>query len=116
MQFKITPFCLTHKSIMADPMATFASESRHMIQPLSGYEERQTIVVDAEDAHAACEMAWQTFQNIDENWQTPDRGRSLMVGDMVRLENEKATTWWICCSFGWTQTLEPGENIKRIGD
>ena len=114
MQYEVTPFCLSQAIITADSMATLAREERHTVQALKNYDERQTIVAEADDAHAACESAWKAFQNIDEEWMTPDGGRSLMVGDMVRVQCGGTFTWWICCSFGWTQTVEPGTESQRI--
>lgn len=114
MQYQITPFCLSQAIIMADSMATLAREDRHTVRALNNYDERQTIVAEADDAHAACECAWKAFQNIDEDWKTPDGGRSLMVGDMVRVQLGDTTTWWICCSFGWTETVAPTDEAQKI--
>jgi len=114
MLYRVTPFCLSQNIVMADAMATLAREERHTVQALDDYEERQTIEFGADDADAACERAWTTFQNIDETHQCPDGGRSLMVGDMVRVQCGGTITWWICCSFGWTQTVEPGAEAQRI--
>lgn len=114
MKYNVTPLCLTREITSADPMATFATDEKHTVQAITSYEERQTIEADVSDAHDACEQAWKVFQNIDENWKTPDGGRSLMVGDMVRLESEEGREWWICCSMGWAQTVEPGSQAQRI--
>lgn len=114
MQYRVTPFCLSQAIAMSDPMATLARENRHTVQAISNYDERPAIEVDVEDAHAACECAWATYQNIDETRQCPDRGRSLMVGDMVRVEGAGEVTWWICCSIGWTQTVEPSNEAQPI--
>ena len=73
-----------------------------------------TIEADVEDAHAACERAWGAYQNIDEDQQCPDGGRSLMVGDMARVECGSTVSWWICCSIGWTETVAPGNDPQRI--
>lgn len=93
MLYRVTPFCLSQNIVMADAMATLAREERHTVQALDDYEERQTIEFGADDADAACERAWTTFQNIDETHQCPDGGRSLMVGDMVRVQCGGTITW-----------------------
>jgi len=115
MKYRVTPFCLTSVTLIADSMASIAREERHTVQPLSGYDERPAIEVDVEDAHAACERAWTTYQNLDYDHQCPDGGRSLMVGDMARVECGEDVTWWICCSIGWTETVVPTDEVQRIG-
>lgn len=115
MTFKVTPFCMNDKLLRRDPLAMMARETKHTVHVLADYDERQTIDADVTDAHAACEIAWQTFQNVDENWQTPDGGRSLMVGDMVRVTDGAGNaTWWICCSLGWTETLAPNDTDMQV--
>lgn len=51
----------------------------------------------------ACEHIWTMFQNIDENHRTPDRGRSLAVGDIVRIEDHNGTRYFQCMNFGWNE-------------
>ena len=114
MKYRVTPFCLSHATLMADPMASLARDDRHTVQAIGGYDERPAIDTDAEDAHAACAHAWGAYQNLDEDHRCPDGGRSLMVGDMVRVECSDETTWWICCSFGWTETVAPADESRRI--
>ena len=115
MAFKVTPFCMTEALLRRDPMAMLAREERHTVHVVADYDERPTIDSGAADAHGACEHAWATFQNIDENWQTPDGGRSLMVGDMARVTDEDGnTTWWICCSMGWAETMAPNEDAMLV--
>ena len=114
MKYQVTPLCLTDAILMADPMAMLARGGRHTVQAISSYEERPAIEADVEDAHAACERAWGAYQNLDEDQQCPDGGRSLMVGDMTRVEAGEDTTWWICCSVGWEQTVAPSEEAQRI--
>ena len=115
MKYRVTPFCLSSATLMADSMASLARDERHTVQPLSGYNERPAIEADVEDAHAACERAWTTYQNLDDDHQCPDGGRSLMVGDMARVECGEDVTWWICCSIGWTETVAPTDEAQRIG-
>lgn len=115
MPFTVTPFCMSRKLLERDPMAMMAKEERHTVHVVSDYDERQTIEADVADAHAACEKAWTVFQNVDEDWRTPDGGRSLMVGDMARVTDASgAKTWWICCSFGWAETVAPNEDAMQI--
>tara|TARA_B100000929_G_scaffold66801_1_gene50923 strand:+ start:1249 stop:1599 length:351 start_codon:yes stop_codon:yes gene_type:complete len=114
MKYRVTPFCLSQSIAMSDPMATFSHEDRHTVQALSDYEERPALEFGADDADAACERTWATYQNIDESRQCPDGGRSLMVGDMVRVECAGTVTWWICCSVGWARTVEPTSEAQRI--
>lgn len=52
------------------------------------YEERQTIEVEAPSVQHVLNEVWRTFQNVDDNWLCPDNGRSLMVGDVIRVANE----------------------------
>lgn len=116
MIITVTPFSITERVFLEDPMATLARGGRHIIQTRNGYDERHSFTVEASALHDACEEAWKRYQNIDEGRQTPDRGRSLMTGDMVRLVNDDADeTWWICCSFGWEQTQAPGDERVEIG-
>lgn len=49
------------------------------------YNERQSIEVEDGGRNGPLEEVWRTFQNIDENNLCPDGGRSLMVGDLVRM-------------------------------
>lgn len=110
MTYTVTPHTLGRDVLTRDPMATLARGNRHIVQPLGDYDRRETINADVNDAHDACEEAWMRYQNIDEARQTPDRKRSLMTGDMVEvISPDGDTTWWICCSIGWTRTVEPGD-------
>lgn len=110
MRYTVTPHSMTRATLTADPMASLARGGRHIVQPLSGYDVRPAIDTEARDEHDACEEAWMRYQNIDEDHQTPDRKRSLMTGDMASVTDESgSTTWWIVCSFGWSQTVAPGD-------
>jgi hypothetical protein len=115
MKYRVTPFCLGRAILAIDAMASLAREGRHTVQALSAYDERPTIEVEAVDIHAACEAAWATYQNVDEDRKCPDGGRSLMVGDMARVEADSVTHWMICCSIGWTETVVPSDEVQRIG-
>lgn len=119
MKYHVTPYCMTRAILTSDPMAMLARENRHTVHPLSSYEKRQMIEVDAADEHAACECAWSTFQNLDDDHLCPDGGRSLMVGDMVEVvcvdeQRGGHFSWWICCSFGWTETIAPRDEKQEI--
>ena len=110
MTFTVTPHALNRDVLTRDPMATLARGSRHIVQRLQDYDVRPAIEADVTSVHDACERAWVIYQNIDEDRQTPDRKRSLMTGDMVKVEDgDGAATWWICCSFGWSETVAPGD-------
>lgn len=112
---RATPFCMDTRSPRYDLDASFAHGHRHTIMPRDLYKERQTIEVDATDPHDACEALWMRFQNIDEDRLTPDGGRSLMTGDLARIEHDGRTTWFVCCSVGWSETKAPGDDTQRIG-
>jgi hypothetical protein len=51
------------------------------------YVERQTVEVDAIDVPDALCKVWEIFQNIEAPRLCPDGGRSLMVGDIIRVTN-----------------------------
>ena len=110
MTYTVTPHALGRDVLTRDPMATLARGARHIVQRLEDYDRRIAIEADVADPHDACEAAWTRFQNIDEARRTPDGKRSLMTGDMVEVvAPDGETTWWICCSFGWTRTVAPGD-------
>lgn len=110
MKYTVTPHALTRDVLTRDPMATLARGSRHIVQQLGDYDVRPAIEAEVDTAHDACERAWVAYQNIDDDRQTPDRKRSLMTGDMVKVEDDGGSaSWWICCSFGWTETVPPGD-------
>ena len=69
------------------------------------YVERQTIEVEAQSLRFAAEETWKVFQNIDENRLCPDGGRSLMVGDIIRLRNcdDETETLMRVASFGFEE-------------
>lgn len=52
------------------------------------YTERQTVAVDAEAVDEVLNIVWERFQNIEAPRMCPDGGRSLMVGDIIRVTNE----------------------------
>jgi hypothetical protein len=52
------------------------------------YVERQTIAVEAETLTDVLNKTWDTFQNVEHPHVCPDGGRSLMVGDIIRVSNE----------------------------
>jgi len=115
MTLRVTPFCMSSALLVRDPLAMLSRENRHTVHVAGDYEERQTLEVDVKDGEAACERAWTVFQNIDENHSTPDDGRSLMVGDLVRVTTESGDeSWWICCSMGWAETMAPNEDTMQI--
>ncbi len=115
MKFLVTPLAMSEEIFLKDPMASFARPDSHTVQAISDYENRPETEVEADEILAACEKVWTMFQNIDEDHLCPDDGRSLMVGDMLKVTDEDdKTSYWICCSFGWTQTLKPTNEAVRV--
>lgn len=114
MNYEATPFCLSKTTVLTETMAMFARETKHNVYPINSYDERQTINITSQDEDFACEIVWNEYQNL-ENKTTPDNGRSLMVGDMVRLVDENdSETWWICCMSGWAQTYAPNAVLQSV--
>lgn len=112
MKFKATPYEISRAAVEKDPYATFVYPDKYKVQKKSDYEERKTIEVECESAKWACEELWKKFQNIDESWLTPDNKRSLMTGDLARIEDESGNVaWFICASIGWIEIKEPGETV-----
>ena len=111
---KITPLTLTDMSIESESLVMLARDARHIVMPLAGYNARKPMVFDDNDVKANLEKVWVGYQNIDER-RTLDGGRSLMTGDIAKVENNNENSWWVCCSMGWAQTFEPGTEIQRIG-
>jgi hypothetical protein len=115
MKFKATPYEISRKAVESDPYATFVYPGRYKVQKMEDYLERQSIEVKCESAKWACEELWKTFQNIDENWHTPDNKRSLMTGDLARIEDETGkVSWYICASIGWIEIEEPGDAVLEV--
>lgn len=115
MKYKITPFALSSDILGKDPMVSFARQEKHVVEAIGNYEERQLLEVEAENPNEACEIVWAQYQNIDENRLTPDRKRSLMVGDMARMVDAHGEeSWWIVCSMGWAKTAKPGAERNEI--
>lgn len=116
MKYQVTPFAINMDVFSKDPMIGFARKDRHVVGALEDYEERRPLEVEAENPHDACEMIWSKYQNIDESRQTPDRKRSLMVGDMVQVVDAYGEeSWWIACSMGWEKTVKPGAERNEVG-
>jgi len=113
---KVTVYSIGDVALGEHFIATIASPERHTILPLSAYVERMARKYDAPDAPTALEMAWEEFQNIDANRRVPDGGRSLMTGDLAKVDIEgQSSTWWICCTIGWGQTVEPALEVQNFG-
>lgn len=116
MKYKITPFALGSDILGKDPMVSFARQEKHVVEAIGNYDERQLLEVEAESADEACEIVWAKYQNIDEGRLTPDRKRSLMVGDMARVVDAHGEeSWWIVCSMGWAKTAKPGAERNEVG-
>ena len=54
----------------------------------SDYDERLAETHVGTDALEVCERVWERFQNLSEDHACPDGDRSMMVGDLIRLEYE----------------------------
>lgn len=40
-----------------------------------------------------------------------------MMGDLARVETETGeASWWICATFGWIETREPGTETVRFNN
>lgn len=66
-------------------------------------ETRGDLTVDV-----ICEQIWNEWQNLDADHLTPDGGRSLMMGDMLRLFSSSWREWRRCAMMGWDRlTSEP---------
>lgn len=116
MKYKITPFALGSDILGKDPMVSFARQEKHVVEAIGNYDERQLLEVEAESPDEACEIVWAKYQNIDEGRLTPDRKRSLMVGDMARVVDAHGEeSWWIVCSMGWAKTAKPGAERNEVG-
>lgn len=108
MKFKATPLAMTQK---------FFKEmfGYDVIGITSDYEVRQTIEVEAGTRIGACDKVWQVFQNVDDDWLCPDNGRSLMVGDIVKLEpadvdeDGEGVSYHRIASMGW-------DRLKGLSD
>ena len=108
MRFKSTPFTQNDQALDHPEMVLAPTPHNHRVGAIDEYDARQEIEVEAESAHAATEDVWKVFQNINEDHCTPDNGRSLMTGDLVRIIGENgAESWWICCLQGWHQIDAP---------
>lgn len=75
---------------LAMTMNHFATSHGFRIGTASDYEERMTIEVDAECIKQALSHTWKAFQNIGDGWMTPDDGRSLMVGDLIKITDGRS--------------------------
>lgn len=96
MKFAATP--LTMKA------AYFAASYENTTRAGFGtdYDVRKTIEVEGESAAWAAEQVWMAYQNIDEERRTPDRKRSMMVGDLVQLIDDRGEeTLWIVSGLGF---------------
>ena len=108
---RVTPYAMTSAAIQQNP-----GMMMHNDEPLIGaeedYEARQSIELTHEQARLSPdvigEIAWGAYQNIDENRLCPDKGRSMMMGDLVLVEvNGKKPVWMIVAAMGF-------ENVTRL--
>lgn len=117
MKFIVALHCLNEAGMIADPASLLITGRAHTLHPASHYDRRSDLVVEAAGPHAALQWAWCVFENGGANVQTPDGGRSTMMGDLARVETETgAVSWWICATLGWVETREPGTESVRINE
>lgn len=107
---RITPYTITSAALSANPglMLQFRDAK---IGDASYYEARQPIEITDEqaagDAEAIGEIAWATYQNLDEDRMCPDDGRSMMVGDLVLVEREgQPDTWVVVAPMGFKDVTD----------
>lgn len=114
---RATPFTIADAFLEKRFLATIAGPSRHAVLPMAEYQERATIEIDlVGDVESSVEQVWIRFQNIDDDHLTPDGGRSMMTGDLVRIVDDgERESWWIACSIGFASTTRPTDEIVTIG-
>lgn len=111
MPYTATPYAATAAAWTADPSAMLGLAGRKAVHAADGYQARSPLAVQVDDPHSACEAAWTAYQNLDAERRTPDGGRSLMMGDLMKLEDSNgAESWWICRAIGWSKVAAPGES------
>ena len=104
--YDATPFAMTTEFFSgAGGLAGLTGEYGELMS--SNYSERQTVQVEGKTPKAAAEQVWEIFQNIDDDHLTPDDGRSLMVGDLVRLRENGTDTWLQVATFGFKVVAPP---------
>lgn len=77
-QFACTPYALKYDAVGTSTLLGNSPALRR-----SQYEQRAPVIVDAPTPKAAAEGAWGLFQNLDDERQAPDGGRSLSAGDII---------------------------------
>lgn len=84
MQIIATPFCMTPEY--------FRKVAQHGLDlPVgsrSDYDHRLSERYDESEVETVLEKVWERFQNLEDPHVCPDGGRSMMVGDLVRLDFE----------------------------
>ena len=74
------------------------------------YVERQTVAIDEPTVVDVLNHVWDLFQNVGPGHMTPDGGRSLMVGDIIRVTDvngENVTLHRVdSCGFSEVQSLK----------
>ena len=79
MKYIATPHCMTTEFFQANTGWGDHGE-------MADYEPRLTVQVEADSPTSAASQIFTQFQNLDDDHLTPDDGRSLMVGDLVMLQ------------------------------
>lgn len=107
-KFIATPYCMTEHFFRIDAGIGLASNDGQLVGKADDYKARQSIEVDAPHTIAAANTVWRTFQNIDDDWCCPDDGRSMMVGDLIKLEEvDGGTTWLRVAMVGFDKIEAP---------
>lgn len=115
MKFNATPYTIKPEAFVADVRSILVKPNDHRVLRMEDYTKRKALVVKAEGAREACDTVWMKYQNISHMKRTPDKGRSMMTGDLVHIVDEKnEESWWIVCSLGWAKTVCPGDECVEI--
>jgi hypothetical protein len=100
---KAVPYCLTQEGIR-ETSAGWALPAGG-IGPRHWYEERRAVEIpqSIKSDEEAAEYVWTIFQNISADHKCPDGGRSLMMGDLVRVGDN----WLVVEAVGFKRVNEP---------
>lgn len=60
---------------------------------VTDYDARPSLKSDGDSVDNALEYAWHTYQNLHDDHLTPDGKRSMMVGDIIKVEHNGTTSF-----------------------